>query len=358
MFAESARAIRRVASIHRILALLAAALAMQGFAQAQGAGSSSGSLYGKHGVTPDGVRQGILGSCYFHSSIAALAKAAPDTLRNAISRNPMGGYLVHFSTGPDEAVFPEDIEYGRAHNFDRSDGDWVLVLMRGYAQRAVRKGLADAIQRSDAMPAYAKPVALEWLDHSGLLLVAYDRAIRSVVGQDGSMDEAAFKRALTSQLSARGIPDAESTMLIGFLDNERFFDRLAYFVQRDGEVFGAYKALGQGGIPVRVIEAFMGSAHALMVADHQMTMDCLHRLHRDNTAMVAGSWSRAPADLADANWWVSAHAYTVLDYDEDSQTVVMRNPWGTHPDPNGLFTLPLATFLEGFESASFSDAPY
>ena len=108
---------------------------------------------------------------------------------------------VRFFDGPEELVFPEDVKYGRAHSFDRSDGDWVLVLMRGYAQREVRRSLAGAIQRSTLIPVYAKPVALSWLDQSGLLLVAYDRAIRSVVNQDGIMNKAALKQALATQLS-------------------------------------------------------------------------------------------------------------------------------------------------------------
>jgi hypothetical protein len=338
------------------VALICAAWAcstLAGTAMAQDAGP----LYGARGVAPEAVRQGILGSCYFHSSISALAKAAPETLRGAISPNPIGGYNVHFNTGPDETVFPEDVEYGRTHSFDRSDGDWVLVLMRGYAQRAVRQGLSKAIQESTIIPIYAKPLALEWLDRSGLLLVAYDRAIRLVVDQDGMMNQATYKQALTSQLNARGIPDPEATVLVGFLDERGFFASLSNTVQQNGEVFGAYKSIGQGGMPTRVIEAFMGSAHTLMTTDHEKTTDYLHRLHRYNSAMVAGTPSEAPAGLADADWWVSNHAYSVLDYDETNQTVSMRNPWGSHPDPDGSFTLPLSTFLEGFEFASYSGKP-
>ena len=342
----------RQPGVSRAALLLAAGLTLGSAALGQS------TLYGARGVSPDAVRQGVLGSCYFHSSIAALAKAAPDTLRNAISANAlMGGYTVHFSKGPDETVLPDDIAYGKAHSFDRSEGDWVLVLMRGYAQRTVRLSLADAIQKSQVIPVYAKPIALEWLDRSGLLLVAYDRAIRSVVNQDGMMDQASFKQALASELSSHGVPAMEAGALVGFLDERGFFSSVALTVQENGEVFGAYKSLGQGGIPVRVIEAFMGRAHAFLVADHGMTMDYLRKLHNSNMAMVAGTWGVTPAGLAGANWWVVGHAYSVMDYDEAAQTVSIRNPWGTHPDPDGYFTLPLGTFLAGFESASFSDAP-
>jgi len=332
--------------------LLLAALVL---AQPQARPQAASALYGPDGITPGAVRQGALGSCYFHAAIAALAKAAPATLRAAIRRNNQGGYRVHFASGPDEVVLPDDLEYGRAHNLDRSEGDWVLVLMRAYAQRKVRQSLEAAIQRSTLIPASLKPVALDWLARSGVLLVAYDRAIRSVVTQNGIMDEAALKQTLAAELSAQGVSTAEAQALVGFLEEAGFIRQLSNTVRENGEVFGAYKALGQAGIPPRVMEAFMGSAHSLRVADHAMTMETLRRLHRGGLAMVAGTWSVAPPGLANANWWVDAHAFSVLDYNEARQTVIVRNPWGAHPEPDGFFTLPLATFLAAFETASFSD---
>jgi len=316
---------------------------------------SGGELYGPRGVSADAVRQGVLGSCYFHASIASLAEATPATLRGAIRPGGLGSYKVHFADGPDETVFHDDLQYGHTHGYDRSDGDWVLVLMRGYAQRAVRRGLAEAIRQSETIPAYAKPIALEWLNHSGLLLVAYDRAIRSVVSQEGQMDRAGLKQALAKQLSSLGVPGAEAGMLVGFLDERGFFIRLSRTVEQDGEVFGAYKSLGQGGIPVRVMESFMGTAQAGLVADREIAMKHLRGLNQGGMAMVAGSRSAEPAGLArGGEWFVPGHAYSVLGYDEETQTVRMRNPWGRRPDPDGNFKLPLASFLDAFESFSYS----
>jgi hypothetical protein len=48
-------------------------------------------------------------------------------------------------------------------------------------------------------------------------------------------------------------------------------------------------------------------------------------------------------------WYVEGHAYTLLGYDLQAQTVTLRNPWGEHPDPGGVFTIPLSTFAESFE---------
>jgi len=56
------------------------------------------------------MRQGVLGSYYFHASITSAAQAAPETLREAIRPGLLGTYKVHFASGPDEMVFPADIQ--------------------------------------------------------------------------------------------------------------------------------------------------------------------------------------------------------------------------------------------------------
>lgn len=313
-------------------------------------------LYGKQGVSQQAVLQGSLGSCYFHASIAALAKVTPETLRGAIRPNPGGGYQVHFFNGPAEVVFPEDVEFGRSHGYDRSEGTWVAVLMRAYAQRALRQSLVHAIDKSDYIPVYIKPVALALLDQSDLLLVGYDRAIRSVVQQDGVIDKAQLKVKLAAQLSALGIPSSESQMLGGFLEDRGFFDTVAQTVEQNGEVFGAYKSLGQGGVPLRVFEAFLGKGLSGLVADKKLTTEQLRRLKSGQLAMVAGSWGTATGDgYGNADWWVASHAYTVMGFDEAAQTVTLRNPWGTKPGPDGVFTISLAVFFDAYESYTYSD---
>ncbi len=315
-------------------------------------------LYGAHGVSPQAVLQGSLGSCYFHASIAALAKIAPETLRGAISSNPGGGYRVHFLDGPEEVVLPEDMEFGRAHGYDRSEGVWVAVLMRAYAQRALRQSLVSAINKSDLIPVFTKPFALSFLDESGLPLVAYDRAVRAVVQQDGAIDKATLKARLAAQLSALGVPATQAELLGSFLDVQGFFDSVAQTVGQNGEVFGAFKSLGQGGVPGRVFEAFLGKGETGQVADKKLTVGQLQRLHAGHLAMVAGTWATPSGEgYANANWWVPAHCYTVLDFDETAQTVTLRNPWGAHPDPNGVFTIPLAVFLDAYEFYTYTQPP-
>lgn len=315
-------------------------------------------LYGPHGVTTEAVKQGLLGSCFFHASIAALAHAAPEALRGAIHENPGGGYLVHFFDGPEEVVFPEDVDFGRTHSYDRSEGTWVAVLMRAYAQRTLRLSLVAAIQRSETIPAFTKPIALSLLDQSGVLLVAYDRAIRSIVQQDGVLDKATLKPRLAAQLSALGVPATEAQLLDGFLDSQGFFDTLAHDVQQNGEVFGAYKDLGQGGVPQRVFEAILGTGMTGLVADKKLVIEQLKNMRAGHLAMVAGTWETGESDAtAKANWWVPGHSYTVMDYDDAAQTVTLRNPWAAKPDPGGIFTIPLTVFFDGYESYTYAQSP-
>jgi hypothetical protein len=333
--------------------LLGSGLAWAGLAESGWAQDTA--LWGTRGISPLSVRQGLLGSCYFHATIAALAKATPGTLRNAIRRTPNGSYKVHFFSGPDEAVYQSDVDYGRAHGYDRSDGAWVAVLMRAYAQRALRKSLVDAIQKSDLIPVFIRPMAISWLDGSDELLVAYDRAIRTVVHQDGSMDQYALKQNLATELHAKGVPSSEAQALVGFLDEKGFFATLAHTVQENGEVFGAYKSLGQGGIPQRVMEAFLGQGNTGSTNDYQKTIDQLQRFRSGGVAMVSGTKPAPPnQQIASESWWVASHCYTLLGYNDAAQTVTLRNPWGERPSPGGVFTLPLSVYLNGFESYMFS----
>jgi len=329
-------------------------------AAAQSSVSSTVPLYGPKGVSPLAVRQGTLGSCFFHASLAAIAQASPSSLHDAIRGNAKTGYRVHFVSGPDELVYAQDVEYARAHGYDHSEGEWVAVLMRGFAQRKLRQSMIAAIQRSTVIPAFVKPIALSSLQGTGPLLVAYDRAIRSVVNQsgkqDGQMNKAALQAEVTRELSALGVSATEAQVIGGLLDHAGFYEELNTTVRENGEVFGAYRSLGQGGIPRSVMEAFLGHAQAAPVTAATL-MTQLTALHAGGMAMVAGSRpSVATFQSHPPDWYVPAHAYTVLDYDAANRTVTLRNPWGAHPNPDGVFQLPLSTFQRTYLMYSFSEA--
>ena len=318
------------------------------------ASSAEVPLYGPGGVSPTAVRQGILGSCYFHASVAAVAEANPAAIRSAISGAPKSGYKVHFVSGPDELVYSKDVEYARTHNYDHSDGEWVTVLMRGYAQRELRKGLIESIDRSKTIPGFMKPVALSALRQTGPLVVAYDRAVRSVVSQDGRMDKATFKAQLTQEFNSLGIPAAQAGVLVGLIDHAGVYDSLAKTVQANGEVFGAYRGMSQGGICVNVLAALLGTARSSEVSDTAALVSRLRRLHAGKEAMVAGTQSSGNSSAGGADWFVASHAYTLLDYEEGSRMILLRNPWAMKPGPDGVFKLPLRTFQQNFLTDSYS----
>lgn len=324
----------------------AAVILLAGTALAQ-----SGALYGPNGVSPMAVKQGTLGSCYFHASVAAVAKASPASIKSAISGDGKG-YKVHFLDGPEEVVYPQDIAYAHDHAYDRSEGEWVTVLMRGYAQRALRHSMVEAVNRSTTIPVFAKPIALNALGQTGPLLLAYDRAVRSVVSQDGQMDKASFEAQLNKQIVALGVPAAQAQVVGGLLERGGLYEAIAKSVRENGEVFGAYRSLGQGGIPFNVLEALLGPAHSVPVADASIH-EQLRNLHAGRVAMVSGTKSSAGASSG-ADWYVPSHAYTILDYDEGARMVVLRNPWATKPGPDGVFRLPLSVFQPAYENFSYA----
>jgi hypothetical protein len=56
----------------------------------------------------------------------------------------------------------------------------------------------------------------------------------------------------------------------------------------------------------------------------------------------------APLPANAKDWYVPGHAYTVLDVNASTRQVTLRNPWGRQPDPDGVFSIPIETFLETF----------
>jgi hypothetical protein len=334
----------------RIAVLIVVAASVASSVRAQ----STASIYGPHGISPLAVRQGILGSCYFHAALAAVAQAQPSVLRQAIHGNAQAGYRVHFVSGPDELVYTEDITYARAHNYDKSEGEWVTILMRAFAQRKLRQGMIEAIQKSALIPSFLKPTALSALQSSGPLLVAYDRAIRSVINQDGQIDRTRFQANLAQELNALGISSSQAKTVEGLLDHAGFYEELNSTVKENAEVFGAYRGMSAGGIPRSVITAFLGNAAAARVTS-PLLLNQLTALHAGGKAIVAGSKNVSPFTTRPPEWYIPGHAYTVLDYDAATRTVTLRNPWGSRPGPDGVFRLSLAVFQQTYLMFSYSE---
>lgn len=157
-------------------------------------------LYGSKGIVPEAVRQGRLGSCYFHAVIAALAERRPDAIRKMIQSNSDGSYTVTFGDGVKETAYPEDLRYTHESGYDLSDGEWVAVLFRSYAQRVLRESLLQDIDASDIFPLLKSP-AEEFVASNDQLVLAYDRAIRAQVDQYGNIDRTKMEAGLKKQMA-------------------------------------------------------------------------------------------------------------------------------------------------------------
>jgi hypothetical protein len=310
-------------------------------------------LYGKKGVSPEAVRQGTLGSCYFHAVIAALAQRRQDAIRKMIQSNEDGSYTVTFGDGKKETAYPEDLRYTRQTGYDLSDGLWVAVLFRAYAQRVLRQALVQAVDSSDIFPLLKQP-AEELVGSNDALVLAYDRAIRAEVDQYGHIDRAKLEARLKEQMRPISVPDSMKDSLISALESGGFFDKMVEMIKQNGELFGAYRAVGQGGIADRVMQTLAGSARFQENQSETQAGTSLQEAVAQQLPVVACTGgSRFYQELAQGRtlppdtepWYVNAHCYTVLGYDAGAATVNLRNPWGRHPDPDGIFNLPLGSFF-------------
>jgi Calpain family cysteine protease len=312
-------------------------------------------LYAAEGIRPQAVRQGALGSCYFHSVVAALAATDPQRISKMIRENSDGTYTVQFADGQQEIAYPEDIQYSRQSGYDLSDGLWVAVLFRAYAQSVLRQGLIEAVGKGDLFP-LVKHYAEDFIRSNDAVVLAYDRAIRSQVDQLGNIDRAKLEARVKQELQPIAVSDDIKDSLVKLIESGGFFDSIAAVIKDNGEIFGAYRAVGQGGVADRVMDALAGSAADEANGSAAEAAAALARgtsAHRPMVACTAGSQfykqlaAHEPLPASARPWYVNAHCYTVLGYDAAAQTVTLRNPWG-QPPPDGTFRIPVESFVPAF----------
>jgi hypothetical protein len=339
--------------------LLAAGMALPVCGRAQ----EKNPLYPPGGITPQAVRQGGLGSCYFHSVVAALAATDPQAIRKMIEANADGSYTVHFADGGKETAYPQDILYARHSGYDLSDGLWVAVLFRAYAQRVLREALIGSVEKSDLFP-LARQYATDFLSSNDALLLAYDRAIRSQVSASGDLDRATLAAKLKSQMDAVPAPDSVKSALAGLIESGPLFDSIVAMVKENGELFGAYRAVGHGGLDGRVMKALAGSSRFVLNQSPAEAAAALERStgeHRPAVACTGGSQyaqriaQHQPLPAGTGGWYFNAHCYTVLGFDLAAGSVRLRNPWGKGPSPNGIFELSLDDFVPAFRGITTTD---
>jgi hypothetical protein len=90
-------------------------------------------------------------------------------------------------------------------------------------------------------------------------------------------------------------------------------------------------------------ESELGSALEQLASSHRPIVACTAG-SRFYQQVAAGQ----PLPAGVEGWYVNAHCYTVLGYDGGTGNVTVRNPWARQPDPDGIFALPLGTFLPAY----------
>jgi hypothetical protein len=115
--------------------------------------------------------------------------------------------------------------------------------------------------------------------------------------------------------------------------------------------------VGQGGIADRVMQTLAGSTRFQENQSELQTGAALAQAVRNGMPIVACTGgSRFYQEVAKGQslppdtdvWYVNAHCYTVLGFNSGSATLNLRNPWARHPDPDGVFNLPLSTFFPAY----------
>jgi hypothetical protein len=150
----------------------------------------------------------------------------------------------------------------------------------------------------------------------------------------------------------QGLPAPAKDTAEKALTTESVVNAISTMLKENGELFGAYRAVGNGGLPERVLKAFTGSSRTLQKLSLEQVKAELHDAQVQKKAVTASTGTESleqlrgqgvatPGDAA--AWYVAQHAYTVLDF--DGANVTLRNPWGDHPlDTQGIVHLPVASF--------------
>jgi len=118
---------------------------------------------------------------------------------------------------------------------------------------------------------------------------------------------------------------------------------------------GGYPAT-EGGCPTDVFSLVTGQpAHLGMVSDLSS------RQVWDQVTKSIDGHTPAAAQTADYEGFRNGvhgdHAYSITGYEThgDQKIVVVRNPWGDHPSPNGEIKMPLDTFMKAFAILNWSE---
>jgi len=284
--------------------------------------------------------------------MAAAAHRIPSVLKKMLSETvsvPVVDetvYELQLADSRSEYVLKSDVIESRNEGYDASTGGlWVAAVMRGFAQAVLRAALAKSVDKIEEIPDTLKPLVKRLVQEDKFLLQAYDVVVRGAVDPKGKIDRAMFKKNLKKQLERVQIPAIMADILIGFADDSGFLEAMETVVQQNGDVFGAYRSIGNGGFASRAVKMlFQMECTIVSPAGHDaagLVQKIKTTLSDGGLAMIS-TGAKYPGDKP--GWFVQHHAYAILDVDGDN--VLIRNPWASTPKP---FKLAGSELKKGFD---------
>ena len=299
------------------------------------------------------VRQGRLGTCHFHAVMAVAAHRRPALLTSALKETltvPIVGetlYELTFADGSTEYVLKDDVIESRKQGFDVSTGGlWVAAAMRGFAQAILRAAIAKSIDRQADIPDAAKLLAKTLVHEDRILLQAYDAVVRGAVDPTGNIDQGMFRKNLKAQLERVLIPTIVADVLVDLASDTGFLAALEDAAKQNGDLFGVYRSVGNGGFPVRAVSMLFGMKCTILSTSTHSGTQLLQKIedaHSNAGLTMAATGASHPGQKP--SWFVPNHAYAVLA--TDGGKVVIRNPWSSTTEP---FELAPDNLKIGFES--------
>lgn len=95
----------------------------------------------KASISPEAIKQGTLGNCYFEAVLASMAKSRPEAVVDMIKDNRDGTFTVTFPGAPDRPITvkaPTEAELG-VYNRASKYGTWANVLEKAYGEYLIEE---------------------------------------------------------------------------------------------------------------------------------------------------------------------------------------------------------------------------
>ena len=298
------------------------------------------------------VRQGSIGTCYFHAVISGMANVNPSKIKGMIKE---GGsipgvsdtvYEVSLAGGAEEFPLKADVVESREGGYDKSTGGlWVAVLMRSFALSVLRAKLVDWFQRKAPLPPFAGPLVVQLLSEDKVVIQAYDAAVRTAIDPSGNVDRATFAGNLKKRLQKLNLPPGVGDILVQLASSVGLLAAVEEVAKENGEVFGANRAIGNGGIPSRAAGTLFGMRCSMVQMRSTNAGSVFAKMKgtlSDGGLVVAATGGACSGSRS--SWFVTNHAFAILGVSGNAASV--RNPWESTPTP---FSVPSAEFMSCFE---------